>query len=303
MSEDIHVLSRLIFGAVNEPLFTRSGRDPPGTLTGVSSNRITPTEAWQATADRAADCALFFDFDGVLSPITDDPGASQPVPEVLEALDELSRLVRRVAIVSARPVDFLRDRFGTLSEVDLFGLYGLERSHGKGETVTEPAALPWVPVVEEVAAAAAAALGDRTFIEFKRLSVALHWRKTPEHAAEIEAWAHAEAERRGLKVQLGRKVIELKPPVDRDKGFVISEAVLSVGCAWYFGDDVSDIKAFDALRARTAVEPGFLGVCVAVASSDESGQEVSDAADFTIDSPVAVGAFLADAVKILQANA
>ena len=52
----------------------------------------------------------------------------------------------------------------------------------------------------------------------------------------------------GSSVQAGRMVIELKPPVNRDKGMVIGEAIRSAGCAWYFGDDVSDLKAFGALR-------------------------------------------------------
>ena len=89
-------------------------------------------------------------------------------------------------------------------------------------------------------------------------------------------------------------VVELKPPVDQDKGMVISEGVLNAGCAWYFGDDMSDIKAFDALRAREAVDPGFFGMCVAVANP-ETGAEVSSAADLTLESPEAVAGFLADA--------
>ena len=70
----------------------------------------------------------------------------------------------------------------------------------------------------------------------------------------------------------------------------------SAGCAWYFGDDMSDIKAFDALRAREAVDPRFFGMCVAVANP-ETGAEVSSAADLTLESPDAVAAFLADGLK------
>jgi len=87
-------------------------------------------------------------------------------------------------------------------------------------------------------------------------------------------------------------VVELKPPVDQDKGMVITEGVRNAGCAWYFGDDMSDIKAFDALRAREAVDPDFFGMCVAVANP-ETGAEVSSAADLTLASPEAVAEFLA----------
>jgi trehalose 6-phosphate phosphatase len=256
---------------------------------------LSPAEAWRFTAERAPETTFFFDFDGVLSPVTDDPDASQPVPSVLGVLEDLAARVRRVAIVSARPVSFLRSRFESLSHVDLYGLYGLEVWHD-GEVVTEPAALPWVPAMADLAERATTELPGSVLVEFKRLSVALHYRTAQQLADTVERWAHEQAERRGLKVQGGRMVIELKPPVDQDKGMVISESVLDAGCAWYFGDDMSDIKAFDALRAREAVDAHFFGMCVAVANP-ETGAEVSSAADLTLDSPEAVAEFLTDGLK------
>ncbi len=255
---------------------------------------LTLEQAWQTTADRAGQCVLFFDFDGTLAPVLDDPTAVQPAPKVLAAINALAAVVQRVAIVSARPVEFLRDHFGSLADVDLYGLYGLEHSHGSGETVTEAAALPWIPTMAELADQARAELPDGALVEYKRLSVALHYRTAPQLAETVEAWGRDRAEQMGLRVQAGRMVLELKPPVDRDKGMVITEVVRSAGGAWYFGDDVSDIKAFAALRARAAADPDFFGVCVAVANP-ETGDEVSNAADLTIASPEALGDFLTEA--------
>jgi trehalose 6-phosphate phosphatase len=263
--------------------------------TAIPSHPVSAAEAWQITAERARDTTFFFDFDGVLSPVTDDPDASQPVPAVLGVLEELAAAVARVAIVSARPVSFLRSRFATLTHVDLYGLYGLEVLH-EGEVVTEPAALPWVPAMADLAEQARAELRDAILVEYKRLSVALHYRTAPQLADTVERWAHEQAEKRGLRVQGGRMVAELKPPVDQDKGMVISEGVKTAGCAWYFGDDMSDIKAFDALRAREAVDPKFFGMCVAVANP-ETGAEVSSAADLTLESPEAVAGFLTEGLR------
>jgi trehalose 6-phosphate phosphatase len=148
----------------------------------------------------------------------------------------------------------------------------------------------------DLAERAGAELPDAVLVEYKRLSVALHYRTAPQLADAVERWGHEQAERMGLRVQAGRMVIELKPPVDQDKGMVIGEGVRNAGCAWYFGDDMSDIKAFDALRAREAVDPAFFGMCVAVANP-ETGDEVSGAADLTLPSPEAVAAFLADGLK------
>ncbi len=252
-------------------------------------------QAWAFTAERAAQTTFFFDFDGVLSPVTDDPDASQPVPAATAVLEQLASSVQRVAIVSARPVSFLRSRFAALAGVDLYGLYGLEVWHD-GAAVTEPAALPWVPSMAELAELAKTELPEQILVEYKRLSVALHYRTAPQLASVVEQWGHEQAERRGLKIQAGRMVVELKPPVDQDKGMVITEGVLDAGCAWYFGDDMSDIKAFDALRAREAVDPNFFGVAVAVANP-ETGAEVSSAADLTLESPDAVAAFLTEGLK------
>jgi trehalose 6-phosphate phosphatase len=257
-----------------------------------------PAEAWRFTAARARQTTFFFDFDGVLSPVTDDPDASQPVESVLGVLEDLAAKVHRVAIVSARPVSFLRSRFEPLSHVDLYGLYGLEVWHD-GEVVTEPAALPWVPAMADLADRARTELPGAILVEYKRLSVALHYRTAPQLAGTVERWAHEQAERLGLRTQGGRMVAELKPPVDQDKGMVISEGVKSSDCAWYFGDDMSDIKAFDALRAREAVEPDFFGMCVAVANP-ETGAEVSSAADLTLASPQAVAEFLTEGLRSFQ---
>jgi trehalose 6-phosphate phosphatase len=258
-----------------------------------------PEQAWRFTAEHAKDATFFLDFDGVLSPVTDDPDASQPVPAVLGVLEDLAARVARVAIVSARPVSFLRSRFESVAHVDLYGLYGLEVWHD-GEVVTEPAALPWVPAMADLAERAGADLPDAVLVEYKQLSVALHYRTVPQLADAVERWGHEKAEQMGLRVQAGRMVIELKPPVDQDKGMVIGEGIRDAGCAWYFGDDMSDIKAFDALRAREAVDPAFFGMCVAVANP-ETGDEVSSAADLTLPSPEKVADFLASGLRILQA--
>jgi trehalose 6-phosphate phosphatase len=263
--------------------------------TGRPTHPVSPDDAWRVTAGRSAETTFFFDFDGVLSPVTDDPDASQPESSVLGVLDRLAAVVARVAIVSARPVSFLRSRFAGLAHVDLYGLYGLEVLH-EGEVVTEPAALPWVPAMADLADRAKAELPEAILVEYKRLSVALHYRTAPQLAPVVEQWGHEQAEQVGLKVQGGRMVVELKPPVDQDKGMVITEGVRSAGCAWYFGDDMSDIKAFDALRAREAVDPAFFGMCVAVANP-ETGAEVSSAADLTLASPAAVADFLSAGLK------
>src|SRR3954452_12191477 len=242
--------------------------------------------ALSVTSERADNTVFFFDFDGTLAPIGDDPDAVQPADGAVEAIRDLTAAVRHVTIVSARPVAFLRSRFPDLA-VTLHGLYGLESQYETGETVTFPPALPYAGVVAELADRAARELPSEVLVEFKRLSVALHYRTAPDLRDAVHAWAEAQAARYGLREQEGRMVIELKPAVQRDKGSVVTEEIADRSCAWYFGDDLGDLTAFRALTAHETENPNFLGVRVAV-GNPETGAEVAAAADLHLDGPTQV---------------
>ena len=71
----------------------------------------------QLTAERAGHCAFFFDFDGTLAPIQEDPDTVHPADGIVEVLAEVNRRLGKVVIVSARPADFLRQRFAALPDV------------------------------------------------------------------------------------------------------------------------------------------------------------------------------------------
>src|SRR5689334_5643321 len=181
---------------------------------------LTEDDAYKLTAARAMRSGLFFDFDGTLAPIQDDPDTVEPVPGVLDALGALSPCVASVAIVSARPVEFLRSRFDGLPNLTLFGLYGLEWLRIGKPVETDPTALPYVDAMADLAARAEAELPAEARVEFKRLSVSLHYRTAPALKDQIEQWARDRAAELGLRAQPGRMVIELKPPGNRNKGSV-----------------------------------------------------------------------------------
>jgi trehalose 6-phosphate phosphatase len=253
-------------------------------------------------ADRPDGCGFFFDFDGTLAHMHDDPDAAQPVAGVLAPLAELAALVDRVAIVSARPVSFLRSRFGGAGEVALYGLYGLESALPGGPVHTQPEVEVWAPIMVQLAERARRELPPDTIVEFKRLSVALHYRAAPERGDVVTAWAARLATELGLRQQVGRMVVELRPPVDADKGSVLAELIEELDCAWYIGDDVSDLAAFQALTDRERQDTNFHGVRVAV-RNPESGAEVEAAADFVFASPTELPAFLTRAVEAIRAGA
>jgi trehalose 6-phosphate phosphatase len=250
------------------------------------------------TVARAGHVGFFFDFDGTLAPILSDPEEVIPAQGVIEGLAALVAHVSRLAVVSSRPVAFLRRQFAPVPEIALFGVYGLERADPAGTVRDAPGAGVWMPLMTELAARAGRELPAAVGIELKRFSVALHFRACPDAKPAVEGWAAAERARFGLRLYPGRQAVELIAPVDRDKGTVIRDETADLECAWYFGDDLTDLAAFRALDEREAADPSFVGVRAAVRNS-ETGAAVAAKADVVIDSPDAVAAHLGVIVERL----
>lgn len=244
------------------------------------------------TAARLSEYGFFFDFDGTLAPIQQDPESVEPVPGAVTALASLAANAALTAVVSARPVAFLAGRLGGVRDLRLHGLYGLEYSPDGGATViTAPEAEPYAPVIAQVVAEARDAFPG-ALIEDKRLSCALHFRTDPSLEPAIESWAALHAEAHGLRLQHGRMVVELKPPLDTDKGAVVLRAAADLAGAWYFGDDLGDLPAFAALDKLAAEQPGFHAVRVAVGTAEGRGAALGQHADLLLDGPESVPTLL-----------
>jgi len=100
-------------------------------------------------------------------------------------------------------------------------------------------------------------------------------------AAENEQQTRTERARAvGLVAHWGRKVLELRPPVEADKGTAVRTLLAERGLqrALYAGDDTTDLDAF---RGLDGLE---LGIRVAVASA-EGPPELREAADVVVGSP------------------
>ena len=229
--------------------------------------------------------ALCLDFDGTLSAIVTDPVGAQPWPGVPILLARLAARFALVAVVSGRPTDFLHEVLDSPPGVTLIGLYGLGR--------VGPDARPWEPVIADAVARARAEAPAGVYVEPKGLTVTLHWRNAPEAGPWAHSFAAREEEERGLRVYPGRMSLELRPPLDVDKGTVVRSLVEGMRAVAVFGDDLGDLPAFDA-----AAELGAQGVAVArVAVVDaESDVRVAASADLVVDGP-------AGAVTLLEALA
>jgi trehalose 6-phosphate phosphatase len=235
---------------------------------------------------RPGDAAVVVDFDGTLSPIVDDPASARSVPGAGEALVALTRRFGLVAVMSGRPTDFLRTVVP--DEVVLSGLYGLEVVRG-GVRTDHPAGAEWRTTVAAVARAAADTGPPGMDVEPKGLSLTLHYRRRPEIASDVTAWADAAAARSGLEARPAKMSVELHPPIAADKGTALEALAGTFRAVCYVGDDRGDLPAFDALD-RMATR-GVHVVRVAVAS-DEAPAELLGRADLVVDGPPAAVAFL-----------
>lgn len=228
------------------------------------------------------------DIDGTLAeiaPTAEQAVVSQPTAELLRGI---ARLYRGVACVSGRPATAARELVG-VEEIVYAGSHGAELLRpGRESPETIPELSQWREAVKSFAdsnhSPELSHVGVRR--EDKDAIVAFHWRSAPDEAAAVNrltALADA-AQRAGLRPHWGRKVMEVRPPVDFDKGRCVARLI----CDWrpraalYAGDDRTDLDAFDALgrlRATGALEAAVLvGVC-----SEEGPAEVVQRANLIVD--------------------
>jgi trehalose 6-phosphate phosphatase len=215
---------------------------------------VTPrATALEALADVPSAAALVLDFDGVLAPIVENPEASAMPPGSAASLVRLATVLGTVAVISGRPAGFLAERV-SVPGVRLLGSYGMEQLTD-GQLVLAPEAQAWLPAVREARTMLAAELGSQPGIriEAKPASVAVHWRQAPDQVAAAElvrVVTALAASRTGLRLEPGKLVEELRPPVDINKGSAVAGLIAAARPAAiaYAGDDLGDIPALRAVR-------------------------------------------------------
>ncbi|MEA2468642.1 MAG: trehalose 6-phosphate phosphatase [Thermoleophilaceae bacterium] len=234
---------------------------------------------------------IFLDIDGTLAPIV-GRAEDAHVPEKTSVL--LGGIARRygcVACVSGRAAAEARRLVG-VGGIVYAGSHGAELLEpGSSKAIVLPAFADWAPRVQEFVRAR-----DerdvrllRVRIEDKGPIVALHWRGVPDEDAartRLEGVAQ-EAEDEGLAIHWGRKVLEIRPPVEVNKGQAVTELARrhDLQAALFAGDDATDLDAFDALDALPAA------VRVGV-RSDEGPAAIVERADLVVDGPEGFAAVL-----------
>ena len=243
-------------------------------------------------AAHARRLAVFLDYDGTLTPIV-----SQPTQAVLS---DLTRQTVRalaahvpVAVLSGRDLDDIRQRVD-IEGIVYAGSHGFDIAGPRG--LRKQVATEFLPIMD----AAEKELKEKLagihgiLLERKRFSVAAHYRQANENGVTkvTRALNEVVARHSELRTIAGKKVFELQPNVDWNKGRAVFWLLETLGLEQpevlplYVGDDVTDEDAFRALRQR--------GVGIVVSELPRP-----TAARYALKSPAEVERFLREIVARL----
>jgi trehalose 6-phosphate phosphatase len=221
------------------------------------------------------------DFDGTLAPIVDNPADARPLPDAAQALAALAdRDSTDVALISGRALDVLRELSGAPSTVHLVGSHGAEFDKGFAHPVNTALLDRITDELRDIAAK-----HPGVTVETKPASVALHVRNaSPAHGEAALQEAREASRPWDAHPTEGKAVLEFAV-VTTDKGEAVD--ILREQCdataVVFFGDDVTDEKAFRRMRESDVGVKVGQGDTLATYRI-ESPEDVAAALHFLLDS-------------------
>ncbi|MFH1692402.1 MAG: trehalose-phosphatase [Candidatus Omnitrophota bacterium] len=200
---------------------------------------------------------FFFDYDGTLTPIVARPDLAV-LSEGMRQLIEQASKKYTVAIVSGRMREDVEKLVG-IKGLCYAGSHGFDIK-GPAFSMIHPQAQALVGVIDEIIKRLKKDLSgiEGILIEEKKFSTAVHYRLVQEHeVARIEEVVVFVANQyKELRLMRGKKVFEILPGFDWNKGKAIQWIMRSLKISWnehrvlYFGDDTTDEDAFRAVCCR-----------------------------------------------------
>jgi len=207
---------------------------------------------------------LFLDYDGTLAPIAERPDKAVISKGARGLLQQLSKSRDcKLAIISGRPLKDIKNIAG-LKDIIYVGNHGLEIEGPKVKfesQVSQRLKAIIRHIYEDAVSKFSKIKG--VLIEDKSLTISVHYRlvdakKIQEFMSIFAEITESYTARNKIEITSGKKVYEIKPPVQWDKGKVVlwlmarqqfaagERKVLPI----YIGDDVTDEDAFTALKNK-----------------------------------------------------
>ena len=208
---------------------------------------------------RAARPAVFLDYDGTLTPIVERPEDAVISDGMREVVRSLAQRCK-VCVVSGRDRRVVQELMG-IHDLVVAGSHGFDIWSPDQGTIEHDAAQSYEQLIAAVTRRLQAELAgiDGALVEPKKASVAAHYRLVaPDERRRVtEVVERLLAEHSDeLKVTPGKMVYELQPRIEWDKGRAVLHLleVLQLDrddvVPVYFGDDITDEHAFQALAGR-----------------------------------------------------
>ena len=239
--------------------------------------------------------AVFLDYDGTLTPIVDRPEQAR-ISDEMRALVERLAQRRPTAIVSGRSMKTLRE-FMKLDSVYYAGSHGLDIEGPPGSGVRYDVGKDFKGAVDAVYTALSEGVRGikGSLVEHITYAVSVLYRMVASADVPlVEAVVdRALKEFPPLRKTHGKKIYEIRPTIDWDKGKAVLWILETLGLdssevlPIYVGDDVTDEDAFRALKGRG------IGILVA-----ETSRET--AAIYRLNDPKEVGEFLERLIGLLE---
>ncbi|TQF75092.1 trehalose-phosphatase [Rhodococcus spelaei] len=190
------------------------------------------------------------DYDGTMAPIVSDPSKAFPHAESVRALRSLASLPATTsAVISGRALRDLAMLSRLPVEVQLVGSHGSEFDVGFVHEISDDARRLLRELTEELQQIAAA--GEGVTVETKPASAALHVRNAAPEVGEaaLQRVRGGAATWNGVQVTEGKAVIELAViATDKGEALDILRHREGASATVFFGDDVTDEKAFSRLQ-------------------------------------------------------
>lgn len=285
----------------------------------VNNNKKNLSELYTSVLSLVAEgnVGLAADIDGTLSQIAPTPNAAFIADAVRATLSQLqaSQRLEVLAVVTGRAVMEARQLVG-LPDLFYIGNHGLEMLR-PGSHKSEPVATarPYQALIASVLETVKTNLPhsqeddwrECLIFEDKGVTASIHYRLCPDPQLArqlILQQVEEIATLTGLRVSEGRMVVELRPPLEVNKGTALIDLAeaYQLKSLIYLGDDVTDVDGFRALRrleirsheihqASPDNISNFRGLAIGV-SSPEMPNVVAENSDFLVEGVAGVEQFL-----------
>ncbi|HZH74028.1 MAG TPA: trehalose-phosphatase [Mariniphaga sp.] len=200
---------------------------------------------------------LFLDYDGTLTPIVQNPDDAVISEEMKNVLKDCAS-VFTVAAVSGRDMDDLQQKIG-LNELIYAGSHGFRISGPDGLYHEHEKTREILPLLDQFEKDLQLEFNNKikgVQFERKRYAIAIHYRNAsmedyPEIKKKVIKLLQGSE---SLKMDEGKKIIEVKPAIEWDKGKAVLWILEKLGLTdknkyipIYIGDDTTDEDAYKSL--------------------------------------------------------